>query len=251
MRFKDAKREHHSLLAAAEKRLLIHIAERIPQSINSDYLTALGFLAMLAAGLSYGFARWNTIGLFAVIGWLAINWFGDSLDGTLARVRNQQRPRYGFYVDHILDAFGMAALFFGLAASGYMSWTVMLLFLLAYFLLCIEIYLATYTLGEFHLSFGGVGPTELRLILAVGNITAYFHPMVRVMGGEYKLFDVGGVVAAVGIVCIVVYASVVHAITLYKLEPLTARAFATRQGTGSIGVLRYAPDDKQNTAGIA
>src|SRR5437588_4117841 len=141
MQFKDAKREHHSLLATAEKRLLIRIAEKMPLAINSDHLTGLGFVAMLAAGLSYWYARWNPLGLFAVIGWLAINWFGDSLDGTLARARNQQRPRYGFYVDHILDAFGMAALFFGLAASGYMSWTIALLFLFSYFLLCIEIYL--------------------------------------------------------------------------------------------------------------
>src|ERR1043166_8114153 len=80
MQFKDAKREHNSLLATAEKRLLIRIAEKIPQPINSDHLTALGFVAMLAAGLSYWLARWNTMGLFAVIGWLAINWFGDSLD---------------------------------------------------------------------------------------------------------------------------------------------------------------------------
>jgi archaetidylinositol phosphate synthase len=222
MRFKDAKREHHSLLAAAEKRLLIRIAERIPQSINSDHLTALGFVAMLAAGLSYWFARWNSMGLFAVIGWLLINWFGDSLDGTLARVRNQQRLRYGFYVDHILDAFGMAALFFGLGASGYMSWTVMLLFLLAYFLLCIEIYLATYTLGKFHLSFGGVGPTELRLILMAGNATAFFHPTVRILAAQYKLFDVGGVVAAFGIFAITVCTAVAHTRSLYRQEPIIA-----------------------------
>lgn len=226
MHFKDAKREHHSLTADAEKRLLIRIAEKIPLAIHSDHLTALGFLAMLAAGLTYAAARWNAYALFAVIGWLAINWLGDSLDGTLARVRNQQRPRYGFYVDHILDAFGMAALFLGLAASGYMSWIVTLAFLLAYFILCIEIYLATYTLGKFHLSFGGMGPTELRIVLAVGNITAFFRPMVRILGGEYKLFDVGGVVAAIGIFAIAIYSAIRHTRTLYRLEPLPARETA-------------------------
>src|SRR3954468_14133014 len=204
MQFKDAKREHHSLLAAAEKRLLIRIAEKIPQPVNSDHLTALGFLAMMAAGFSYWYARWNAIGLLAVIGWLAINWFGDSLDGTLARVRNQQRPRYGFYVDHILDAFGMTALFFGLAASGYMNWTIALLFLSSYFLLCIEIYLATYTLGKFHLSFGGLGPTELRVILAIGNIAAFYRPNVHILGSAYRLFDFGGVVASIGLVAITI-----------------------------------------------
>jgi len=220
MQFKDARREHHSLLAAAEKRLLVRIAERIPQAINSDHLTAIGFIAIVAAGLTYWYSRWNPFGLFAVIGWLAINWFGDSLDGTLARVRNQQRPRYGFYVDHILDAFGMAALFFGLAASGYMSWIISMLFLFSYFLLCIEIYLATYTLGKFHLSFGGVGPTELRIILAIGNITAFFRPMVHGLGGDYKLFDVGGVVAAMGIFVITIYTAITHARALYRMELL-------------------------------
>ena len=222
MQFKDAKREHHSLTADAEKRLLIRIAESIPQPINSDHLTVLGLVAMIAAGLTYAAARWNAYALFAVIGCLAINWFGDSLDGTLARVRNQQRPRYGFYVDHILDAFGMAALFLGLAASGYMSWIVTLVFLLAYFILCIEIYLATYTLGKFHLSFGGMGPTELRIVLAIGNITAFFRPMVHVVGGDYKLFDVGGVVAAAGIFAITIYSTVRHTLELYRQEPLSA-----------------------------
>ena len=224
MQFKDAKREHHSFLAAVEKRMLVRIAERIPQAINPDHLTALGFGAMLTAGFTYWYVRWNACALFAVIGWLAINWFGDSLDGTLARVRNQQRPRYGFYVDHILDAFGMAALFFGLSASGYMSWIVTLIFLLAYFILCIEIYLATYTLGKFHLSFGGMGPTELRLILAVGNVVAFFRPAVRILGNDYKLFDVGGVVATFGILAITVYSGVCHARELYRQEPLPPRS---------------------------
>jgi archaetidylinositol phosphate synthase len=177
---------------------------------------------MLAAGLTYWYARCNPLALFAVVGWLAVNWFGDSLDGTLARVRRQPRPRYGFYVDHILDAFGTAALFLGLAASGYMSRVVALAFLLAYLLLCIEIYLATYTLGKFHLSFAGVGPTELRIILALGNITAFFRPTIHVLGGDCKLFDVGGLVATIGIFAIAVYSAIAHTRALYQQEPLPA-----------------------------
>jgi phosphatidylglycerophosphate synthase len=220
MKVKDVTRENHSLTAAAERRLLVHIAERIPQAINSDHLTSLGFLAMVAAGLTYWYAHWNRYALFAVIGWLAINWLGDSLDGTLARVRHHERPRYGFYVDHILDAFGMAILFFGLAASGYMSWRATLLFLVAYFLLCIEIYLATHTLGTFQLSFAGIGPTELRLILSLGNVVAFFRPMSHIFGAEYRLFDVGGIVAAVGMTAIAIHAAVRHARELYLQEPL-------------------------------
>jgi archaetidylinositol phosphate synthase len=231
MQFKDAKREHHSLTAEAEKRLLIYIAERIPQPINSDHLTALGFVSMLAAGLSYWYAHWNPLALFAVIGWLAFNWFGDSLDGTVARVRQQPRPRYGFYVDHILDALGTAALFLGLAASGYMSWTIALAFLLAYFLLCIEIYLATYALGEFHLSFGGIGPTELRLILAAGNIAAFFRPTAHIFGYDYKLFDAGGVIAAAGMTLITIYAAAIHTRTLYREEPLPTHVPSKLAGT--------------------
>src|SRR6266481_6112500 len=122
--FKDADRAQLSMLAAAEKKTLIWLAHRLPAWVNSDHLTALGFLAMIAAGLCYWAASWDRRALLAVILALAVNWFGDSLDGTLARVRNRLRPRYGFYVDHVIDAFGMTILFCGIAASGYISWTV-------------------------------------------------------------------------------------------------------------------------------
>jgi hypothetical protein len=119
--FQPAKRSHTSFLAAAEKRTLIAIARRLPAWVNSDHLTAIGFIALLAAGVSYAFARQHPGALLPVIPLLALNWFGDSLDGTLARVRDCQRPRYGFYVDHILDAIGMSALMTGMAFSGYIS----------------------------------------------------------------------------------------------------------------------------------
>jgi len=108
--FKTAAREHTSFLAAAEKRTLIWIANRLPAAVNSDHLTALGFVSLILAGASYWYASVNAWALLLVIPLLALNWFGDSLDGTLARVRNRQRPRYGFYVDHILDALGMSFL---------------------------------------------------------------------------------------------------------------------------------------------
>src|SRR5436305_15247559 len=98
------KRVHTSLLAAAEKRALIGIAYRLPKWVNSDHLTALGFVALVGAGGAYWAASREPLALLLVIVLLALNWFGDSLDGTVARVRNRQRPRYGFYIDHILDA---------------------------------------------------------------------------------------------------------------------------------------------------
>jgi phosphatidylglycerophosphate synthase len=119
--FRHAKRIQQSMSAAYEKRLLIWIAERTPAGINSDHLTILGFAAQLLTGLAYAMSGFSRVWLIVAIGFLVLNWLGDSLDGTLARVRQQQRPRYGFYVDHILDSIGAFALIGGLALSGYMS----------------------------------------------------------------------------------------------------------------------------------
>ena len=151
--FRSAERDHRSLLSSIEKRALIWLAHRLPASVSSDHLTILGFVSLLAVGLSYWYARFSTIGLLLVIVFFVLNWFGDSLDGTLARVRNRQRPRYGFYIDHVLDACGSVFVFGGLALSGYMSERIAVGLLVAYFLLSIEVYLATYTVGKFHLSF--------------------------------------------------------------------------------------------------
>src|SRR5262245_18813475 len=114
-------REHRSLLADAEKRLLVRIARRLPPAVNSDHLSALALAAMLAAGFAFAniAARPSSALLFILA--LAINWFGDSLDGTVARVRGHQRPRYGYYVDHVIDLAGTAALVLGMAASGLMT----------------------------------------------------------------------------------------------------------------------------------
>ena len=151
--FRNAVRRQESLLAAVEKQCLPWLAHRLPARVNSDHLTLLGFAAMFLAGACYALARWWSPSLLLVDLWLAVNWFGDSLDGTLARVRNQQRPRYGFYVDHMVDTFGALFLIGGLALSGYMAGWVALALLLSFYLLSINSYLATYTLGTFELSF--------------------------------------------------------------------------------------------------
>src|SRR5215213_9651935 len=116
----DHIREHNSVLAAAEKRLLVAIAHRLPRAVTSDHLTLLAFGAMVLAGVGYARAHHNAIWLWIVIGALALNWFGDSLDGTVARVRHLERPRYGFYVDHVVDIVGITLLMAGLACSGFM-----------------------------------------------------------------------------------------------------------------------------------
>ena len=218
--FKDAEREQLSMLAAAEKKTLIWLAHRMPARVNSDHLTLLGFVAMFAAGLLYWASRWDRRALLGVIVALAVNWFGDSLDGTLARVRNHLRPRYGFYVDHICDAIGTFFLLGGLGLSGYMSLTVALCLVIAYFLLSIEVYLTTYTIGTFHLSFWSFGPTELRLLLCIGNIALFYRPVVGLFGHKFLLFDVGGVIGIAGMAMMLVWASVRHTRQLYNAERL-------------------------------
>ena len=218
--FEEAKRAQVSLLAPIEKKCLIWLAERTPRWINSDHLTALGLLALLGTGLSYWYARFARAGLVLAIVCLALNWLGDSLDGTLARVRNRQRLRYGFYVDHVVDAFGTFFLLAGLGLSGYMSEAIAAGLLIAYFMLSIEVYLATYTLGTFHLSFGKFSPTELRILLAIGNIALLNHPMARLFGHTYRLFDVGGAVGIVGMAVMLIVTVVKHTIQLYRAERL-------------------------------
>ena len=216
-------RIHTSLLADIEKRCLVWMAERLPARVGSDHLTALGGVAMLAAGACYWAARFTPLALVGVVVLLALNWFGDSMDGTLARVRRQERPKYGFYVDHVLDVLGILFLFAGLAAGGFMSPMVCAGFLLAYYLLTIEIALATHTVGTFRISYWKMGPTELRILLAAGTLTLLRSPYVQVFGERYLLFDVGGIVAAVAIVATFVAAAVGNTMTLYKREPLPRR----------------------------
>ena len=213
--FRTAMRLHKSILAEQEKRVLIWLAERTPTSVNSDHLTILGFAAQIGTGVCYGLSRFNRFWLFGAIGCLALNWFGDSLDGTLARVRQKQRPRYGFYVDHILDSIGSVGLMAGLAFSGYMSPFVAAGLLVAFLLLSIQSYLATYTLGEFQMSFWSFGPTELRILLAIGNLALLRWPYVL---HGHRLFDIGGVVGIAGMSGMLVFFTARNIRRLYREE---------------------------------
>jgi phosphatidylglycerophosphate synthase len=145
---------------------------------------------------------------------------GDSLDGTLARVRRQQRPRYGFYVDHMVDIFGSAALMGGLACSGLVHWQIAVAMLVAFLLLSGESYLATYTLERFELSQGWFGPTELRILLVVGNLALLRSPWAAVFGHRFLLFDLGGAIAAAGMFAMAVFVAAKHTAQLYRQEPL-------------------------------
>ncbi len=221
--FQDATRVLSSVLAPLEKRTLIWLAHRMPARVNSDHLTALALAAMLGAGLSYWLASVTPVGLLLVIVCLALNWFGDSLDGTLARVRSHQRPRYGYYVDHVVDAFGTLFLLGGLALSGYMSPAIAAALLIAYFMLSIEVYLAAHSVGRFTITYFNLGPTELRILLSVGNLALLVHPTAEVFGRTYRLFDVGGAIAAAGLFVTLIVSAVTNARTLYRAEPIPGR----------------------------
>jgi phosphatidylglycerophosphate synthase len=214
-------REHKSVLASVEKRALIWIARRLPLWINSDHLSVLGLISMLAAGVSFAAFRLNPwAAAVGVIACLAANWFGDSLDGTVARVRGHQRPRYGFYVDHVIDLAGSAFLLAGLACSGIMNPLLAVVLLTAYLLLSAESYLATHAAGVFRMSFLGFGPTELRIVLAIGAVKAAASPLVALGShGPYRLFDVGGAVAVAGLVIAFAAAAIRNTRALYLAEP--------------------------------
>src|SRR5207253_2015238 len=196
------------------------LAARTPAAINSDHLTALGLLGMLGAGLCYFAARCHSYGLLGACLCLAINWLGDSLDGTLARFRSRQRPRYGFYVDHVVDAIGTFFLLGGMALSGIMSPAVAIGLVIVYLLLMIEVCLATYTIGVFQISFFKMSPTELRIALSIGNLFALANPVGHLFGREFFLFDMGGVVGVVGMSFILIVSIVKNTRTLYVQERL-------------------------------
>jgi archaetidylinositol phosphate synthase len=220
-KYTEAKRVQESVLAGIEKRCLIWMAERMPRVINSDHLTLLAGLSMLAAGLCY----WNgsPAALLGAVGCLVLNWFGDSLDGTLARVRHHERPRYGFYVDHVLDVLCILFIFAGLVLGGHMSALMGGGFLLAYYLLMIEIALATHAVGTFRISFFKFGPTELRILLALGTLRLIQSDYVVVVGSRHLLFDIGGAVAIAGLVFTFIVSAIGNTRRLYRAEPLPRR----------------------------
>ena len=218
----DHHRQHDSLLARAERRVLIRIAEQVPSAVNSDHLSALALVGMALAGGSLALVpdpRWSAFGATAG---LALNWFGDSLDGTLARVRGVERPRFGFYVDHVIDLAGVAMLLMGLALSGLMHPLVGTALLASLYLVMAETFLATHASAVFRLSFLRVGPTELRIGFIVGMLRAVHAPVVVVGQRQMLLFDVVGTIGAAGLVTAFMVSSVRTARRLSAIEPRPA-----------------------------
>lgn len=218
MGFQEAERRLDGLTARTEKRVLLWLAARTPSVVQPDHLTLLGLLAMLGAGLAYAASARQPLWLHAVNTALTLNWLGDSLDGTLARFRRRSRPRYGFYVDHLVDAFGALFLCGGLAVSGLMHPALAAGLLIAYYLVNLEIYLATHTLGVFQISFGPFGGTELRLLLSGLNLLALAWPRVGLLGWQGGLFDLVALLAIPGLLAVLLVQATRHARCLAQLE---------------------------------
>jgi archaetidylinositol phosphate synthase len=164
-RHADAPRDKRFLLAGHEARVLEWIARRLPSWVMPDHLTALGVVAALGIAAAYLLSNGDGVWLWAASGLLVVHWLGDSLDGTLARVRKIERPTYGYYLDHLVDAIATALIGLGLGLSPYMLLSVGLVIVIAYLVLSINTYLETYAFGVFTLGYGRVGPTEVRILL--------------------------------------------------------------------------------------
>lgn len=176
---------------------------------------------MLAAGLAYWYSSANPIGLWIVNICLFLNWFGDSLDGTLARVRDRQRPRYGYYVDHVVDVIAISLLMGGMALSGHLRPAIAAFFLVGYLLLSSEVFLATHVLNKFQISFFKFSPTELRILLIIGNLFVYYmNPRIAWLGETWQLYDIGFAIGAAGVLLIFAATSIRHTVQLYNEERL-------------------------------
>jgi archaetidylinositol phosphate synthase len=165
----NAPRAKQFLLARHESRALEWIARRLPAWVMPDHLTALGVVAAIGIAAAYLLSNGSTAWLWAASALLVVHWLGDSLDGTLARVRRMERPKYGYYLDHLVDALATALIGLGLGLSPWMLLSVGLVIVIAYLVLSINTYLETYAFGVFTLGYGRVGPTEVRLALILLN----------------------------------------------------------------------------------
>ena len=183
-----------SFSSRLEKKILIWMAQRLPGSIRPDHLTIIGFIGALLAGAGYALTNLGTGFLWLSSFGFIVNWYGDSLDGTLARVRNIQRPKYGFFIDHNVDAITALVISIGAGISPFFSFSAVLLVLTGYLILCVFTYINTYLRGVLKISYSGFGPTELRLAIIILNGLFFFIPMeensiIEINGIKLKLFD--------------------------------------------------------------
>jgi len=216
-----AQREMSFLLAGPERRLLRWTAARLPGSWMPDHLTVLGILGGFAVAGGYALSGRHAGWLWLASAGLFLNWFGDSLDGTLARVRKIERPKYGYYLDHMVDAINTAVIGAGIGLSPYVDLPLAMLLVILYLCLSINVYLESSTLGLFDLGFGVFGPTEVRLLLVLVNTGLYVGEEWTTLSSATVARVGNGVVA---VVCVVMtYALLarmrINLIRLARIEP--------------------------------
>jgi phosphatidylglycerophosphate synthase len=217
----DAPRQKQFLLARAEGRALEWIAHRLPAWVMPDHMTALGVLAAFGIAGAYLLSNGDKLWLWAASTLLVVHWLGDSLDGTLARVRRIERPRYGYYLDHLVDALATAVIGLGLGLSPWMLLAVGLTIVIAYLVLSINTYLETYAFGVFTLGYGWLGPTEARLgLIAVNTLVALGVGVgFEVAGLGLTVLDLGGLAIAAAMIVGLVGRAARNLRTLSAQEP--------------------------------
>lgn len=198
------RRVNDILLGPLERPTLKWLAAHMPAWITPDICTLIGVLGALLTGISYVLSIYNSNFLWLASLGFVINWFGDSLDGTLARYRKIERPIYGFFVDHTVDAFSVTVIILGLGLTPYVNFTIACLALIAYLLLCVLVFLRTSVLGEFKISYSKLGPTEIRVLLILLSASMYFGgeqmPVLsfgRLNPITFTLYDI--IVATIGL----------------------------------------------------
>jgi len=221
----EAAREPNFLLARPERLLLRWLAARLPRWVLPDDLTALGVAAAFGVCAAYQLSNGGRGWLWAASGLLVVQWLGDSLDGTLARVRDIQRPKYGFYIDHIVDAVATAAIGIGLGLSPYMLLSIGTLIVVAYLILSINVYLESFAFGRFGIGYGRVGPTEVRvLLIALNSALALGLGLdFRLVDLDLTVFDVIGLGIAGVMVALLAGRAAMNLRTLAREEPAAPR----------------------------
>jgi phosphatidylglycerophosphate synthase len=215
------ERTSQFLLSPFERAVLPRMAAALPQWVKPDHLTILGLIASTGIAAAYLLTSRDPRWLWAASALLVVQWFGDSLDGTLARVRRAERPRYGYYLDHLTDAYSTVAIGLGLGLSPYMLVWVGLSVVIAYLVLSINVYLETYVFGEFSFSYGRLGPTEVRVLLILLNTAAYLGAALpfQILGQGATLFDGAGIIVAVGMLGLLLVRAGGNLRKLARLEP--------------------------------
>ncbi len=221
--FSKTVRVQNSLLNPLEKRFLIYISKLLPEKVTSDYLTLFGLFGSLIAALGYFLTDYSRVYLwFSSLGFV-INWFGDSLDGTLARVRNKQRPIYGYFIDHNTDAITAMLIAIGAGLSPFISFYVAMFVVSAYFMLAIFTYINAYLNDEFVITYSAFGPTELRLIIIILNTVFFFvkaeNATITIGDATFKMFDALGMLLGFGILVLYTISFFTYKRKFEKIDP--------------------------------